>query len=205
MIFKDKSELEYVNINERIEEFRKKYKGHSIVTSLEQYHELKDYKYVAIIKCAIISHEGKVIATGYSRKIEGATEIDKTSFLENAETKAVGRALAMLGIGTTNHVASKEEVDEAKEQKGNIQRGEAKTKASKLLEQTKTLEVKYDFITPAPRDASKVALGLKSLGITKPIMLTKFNKLTFEEVGNLTLTQFLESADKELIIKAIEL
>ena len=45
---------------------------------------------------------------------EGSTYINKTSHIENCETSAVGRALAMLGFEIKKSVASKEEVENAK-------------------------------------------------------------------------------------------
>jgi hypothetical protein len=45
---------------------------------------------------------------------EGSTFINKTSHIENCETSAVGRALAMMGFEIKKSVASREEVANAK-------------------------------------------------------------------------------------------
>ena len=45
---------------------------------------------------------------------ENSTFINKTSYIENCETSAVGRALAMLGFEIKKSVASKEEVENAR-------------------------------------------------------------------------------------------
>lgn len=54
-----------------------------------------------------------VLATGMAYEREGSSYINKTSYIENCETSAVGRALGMLGIGIDGSVASAEEVQNA--------------------------------------------------------------------------------------------
>lgn len=59
--------------------------------------------------------EGKHISSGLAEELRSASRINQTSALENAETSAVGRALAFLGI-TNDQIASAEEVSLAVEQ-----------------------------------------------------------------------------------------
>ena len=58
---------------------------------------------------------GNVIATGHAEEKRTASRINQTSALENCESSAVGRMLAMLGI-TNDQIASAEEVTAAIEQ-----------------------------------------------------------------------------------------
>ena len=51
--------------------------------------------------------------TGYSQAKWGEGMVNKTAALENAETSAVGRALAMMGIGVIESVASADEMKKA--------------------------------------------------------------------------------------------
>lgn len=51
-----------------------------------------------------------VLATGTAYEREGSTFINKTSYIENCETSAVGRALGIAGFGIDTSVASAEEV-----------------------------------------------------------------------------------------------
>jgi len=60
----------------------------------------------------ITNADGRVIATGLAEEVRGSTNINKTSALENAETSAVGRALAFFGLGGTE-IASADEVANA--------------------------------------------------------------------------------------------
>lgn len=51
--------------------------------------------------------------TGYSQATWGEGMVNKTAAMENCETSAVGRALAFMGIGIIESVASADEVNKA--------------------------------------------------------------------------------------------
>ena len=51
--------------------------------------------------------------TGHAEEEIGSSQINNTSALENCETSAVGRALAMMGIGSDESLASADEVANA--------------------------------------------------------------------------------------------
>ena len=53
------------------------------------------------------------IATGHAFEIRTASAVNKTSYIENCETSAVGRALGFLGIGSNGSIASADEVEAA--------------------------------------------------------------------------------------------
>ena len=61
---------------------------------------------MAIIK----DDKDRVLATGLAEESKNSTFINKTSYVENAETSAWGRALGNLGIGLDTSVASADEV-----------------------------------------------------------------------------------------------
>tara|TARA_Y100000004_G_C8890146_1_gene401606 strand:+ start:66 stop:677 length:612 start_codon:yes stop_codon:yes gene_type:complete len=58
---------------------------------------------------------GNVVATGHAEEQRSASRINRTSAMENAETSAIGRMLAFLGM-TNDNIASAEEVSAAIEQ-----------------------------------------------------------------------------------------
>ena len=66
-----------------------------------------------IFKAVVKDEEGKNLAMGTAYEKEGSTFINKTSYIENCETSAVGRALGMAGFGIDTSVASAEEVANA--------------------------------------------------------------------------------------------
>lgn len=99
---------EYVLVKDRILEFNDKYKQGSITTELVSPIESK----LIVIKATVTPEPGRTF-TGYSQAVIGDGYINKTSALENAETSAVGRALAMMGIGVIDSVASVDEINKA--------------------------------------------------------------------------------------------
>lgn len=102
---------DYVLVSDRIIYFNDTYPGGSIMTDLITDPESQN----VIIKASV--HPGEDdsrIFTGYSQAVKGAGFINKTAALENAETSAVGRALAMMGIGVIDSVASADEINKAK-------------------------------------------------------------------------------------------
>ena len=98
---------EYKTVAERIQEFRAKCPDYGVITKL-----ISDDGNLVVMKCTIVSDNAAVIATGYAEEIRGSSMINKTSALENAETSAVGRALAFFGLGGTE-IASADEVASA--------------------------------------------------------------------------------------------
>lgn len=54
-----------------------------------------------------------LLATGHAYEVNNGRGVNATSYIENCETSAVGRALGMLGIGSTDSIASADEVSAA--------------------------------------------------------------------------------------------
>ena len=99
---------QYVEVNERLRYFRENYKDWSLESEVIQKTEN-----AITIKASIKDDQGRVRANGIAEEIKGSTFINKTSYVENCETSAWGRALANLGIGIDVSVASFDEVANA--------------------------------------------------------------------------------------------
>lgn len=97
----------YVEVNQRILYFRDNYPEGKILTSIESMVDG-----VCVIRAEIYVSD-QLVATGHAYEKEGSTFINKTSYLENCETSAVGRALGIFGIGIDTSIASSEEVNNA--------------------------------------------------------------------------------------------
>ena len=116
---------DYAEVNQRIKAFRMVYPTGYIITNME-----KNENGICVFKAQVgyykdhntISDDEKgnkyqdtycekiVLATGTAYEKENSTFINKTSYIENCETSAVGRALGMCGFGISTSVASAEEV-----------------------------------------------------------------------------------------------
>lgn len=99
---------DYAEVNQRIKAFRMVYPGGSIITEL-----LNNENGICIFRAVIHDEEGKILGTGTAYEKENSTFINKTSYIENCETSAVGRALGMCGFGIDTSIASAEEVTNA--------------------------------------------------------------------------------------------
>ena len=71
---------------------------------------------MVLMKSIVTDEAGNVLSTGYAQEKENASVVNRTSYIENCETSAVGRALGMCGFGIDASVASAEEVKNAIEQ-----------------------------------------------------------------------------------------
>lgn len=98
---------EYAEVNQRIKAFRMLYPEGTIETEM-----ISNIDGVCVFR-AIVSVDGKTLGTGTAYEKESSSYINKTSYIENCETSAVGRALGMVGIGIDTSVASYEEVANA--------------------------------------------------------------------------------------------
>lgn len=102
---------EYAEVNQRIKAFRMICPKGSIETDL-----ISNENGVCIFQATVADEEGNILGTGHAYEKEGSTFINKTSYIENCETSAVGRALGMAGFGIDTSVASFEEVANAVQQ-----------------------------------------------------------------------------------------
>lgn len=96
---------EYVEVNERVKYFREHNVGWSIETEM-----VSNDGGVCVFKATIKDDNGNIKSVGHAYEKESSSFINKTSYIENCETSAVGRALGFLGIGIDVSIASSDEV-----------------------------------------------------------------------------------------------
>lgn len=95
---------EYFTVAKRVGMFREgEWRHGSIVTEIVTRDEN-----CVVMKAAILNDAGRVLATGHSEEYRSDGKINATSALENAETSAIGRALAALGLGGTEFASADE-------------------------------------------------------------------------------------------------
>lgn len=95
---------EYAEVNQRVKAFRMVFPEGSIETEL-----VSNENGVCVFKASIRNEEGKLLGTGTAYEKENSSFINKTSYIENCETSAVGRALGMCGFGIDVAIRSAEE------------------------------------------------------------------------------------------------
>ena len=90
-----------------------------------------------VIKAIITDKDNRVVGSGMAEEIRGQGLVNTTSALENAETSAVGRALASLGLAGGEY-ASANEID-------------AVDRKTNAMKETPPTEVNKQEIDPAPQ------------------------------------------------------
>lgn len=101
----------YVQVSDRILYFNETYPNGSITTQLLSKPE--DVR--VVVQATVVPDIKNAVRffTGLAQEVVGEGYINKTSALENAETSAVGRALALMGIGVIESIASVDEINKA--------------------------------------------------------------------------------------------
>ena len=123
---------EYAEVPQRVQAFRKLFPHGTIKTKI-----LSCQNGVCVMQASILNGE-ELLATGTAYEKEGNGFVNKTSYIENCETSAVGRALAFLGLGSDKSIASYEEVANAKLQQKQPDKKDTKA----LIEQIEMLAKK---------------------------------------------------------------
>lgn len=122
---------DYAEVPQRVTAFRKLFPNGSLTSEIIH---LGDG--MAVIKATACDENGSILATGHAYEKEGSTFINKTSFIENAETSAWGRCLAALALGSDTSMASAEEVLNAQKQQKQMSEDELKAELKQLLMET---------------------------------------------------------------------
>ena len=101
---------EYITVNQRLIFFRSQpeYKGWRITEDVVSLDEKE-----GLFKVTIINKDGFEMAVAHAQEYRDSSYINKTSFVENGFTSALGRALGYLGIGIDTSIASADEVQTA--------------------------------------------------------------------------------------------
>jgi len=106
----------YAEVKDRVKDFHKDNKCGSIITEI-----ITNEGGLCIFKATVWpdANEPLCLFTGHAYEKEGSSQINRTSYIENCETSAIGRALASAGYGVDASFSSANEVANAVEQQGN--------------------------------------------------------------------------------------
>lgn len=101
---------EYVLVKDRVNAFNEAHPNGSINTKIVKFDDT-NVVVRAVVTPDVTKPERKF--TDYAAEIVGGEGVNKTSALENCSTSAVGRALAYMGIGVVDSIASADEMNKA--------------------------------------------------------------------------------------------
>lgn len=150
----------YITVNERLKYFRSQdtFAGWRINEEVEILNENE-----GVFKVTIYDSQGEPMASAHAQEYRDNSYINKTSFLENGFTSALGRALGYLGIGIDTSIASADEVNNA------VQNQEKDTRAWLTEEQF------LAAMKGSTEQAQNVLKGFKMKKEYRKQLTTKFN------------------------------
>jgi hypothetical protein len=96
----------YETVAQRLVRWWAEYPDGRIITSIHHYDGS-----TIIMRAECYNNDDRLIATGYAEEVFGNSPVNKTSFLENCETSAIGRAISNSRIGHTGERASVTEME----------------------------------------------------------------------------------------------
>ena len=170
----------YVLVKDRVVYFNEHFPNGMIITEL-----LSALTDKTIFMRAVITPDADKpnrYFTGFSQATVGDGYINKTSALENCETSAVGRALAMLGIGIIDSIASVDEINKAKTAEATVKEPTVYDRALKAaetaasferLEELKTKFIDSDKLTDAEKRKLIELLTKKGNDFTKDVQIAE--------------------------------
>ena len=101
----------YVMVNSRVTAFRKLFPEGFIITDM-----VSNDNGVCVMRASVgyyMDGNPVTLGTGMAFEKQDSTYINKTSYIENCETSAVGRALGFLALGADDSICSAEELANA--------------------------------------------------------------------------------------------
>jgi hypothetical protein len=117
---KQKGGKMYLQVVHRVEAFRRTLGAEfGIDTKI-----LVDDGHRVVVKAVVTNKDGITVGSGMAEEIRGQGHVNTTSALENAETSAIGRALASLGLSGGEY-ASANEMDAVPRKAENIKQNQA--------------------------------------------------------------------------------
>lgn len=93
---------DYKTVALRVQEFRERFPAFALISEIVKIDDEQ-----CIVKALVIDGS-RIIATGHAQEFRKASQINNTSYVENCETSAFGRALSCLGIGGMEFASANE-------------------------------------------------------------------------------------------------
>lgn len=179
---------EYAEVPQRVKAFRMLYPTGFITTQLLS-NEGEPGKRICVFK-AEVGVGTTVLGTGTAYECESTSYINKTSYIENCETSAVGRALGFAGLGIDTSIASAEEVQNAINQQNNTTRAPERAVKQPVAEAPEKPTAK---VTIENSQATVLRVALQQTGQTEEKMLAHYGK---ERIEDLTAEEYIDAMER---------
>ena len=155
---------DYVPVAERLERFYERFTDGRVITHIIEHNSESGF---VLMRAEVYRSpdDAQPAATGHAFEVRGESYVNKTSYIENCETGAVGRALALLGFEVKRGIASREELE--KTSRMTADKGSARAAASPAPPASQTPAPHAPAaapVTPADKGADLDAEILRSAG-----------------------------------------
>jgi len=142
---------DYVDVSERVIAFWELHPKWSLRSGIHHFNEDTG---TVLIHAWVTDETGKIRSDGHAYEFQAdkKSRVNMTSFVENCETSALGRALGIKGLGTEYGIASANEVRNAKDK-------EAEMKALQL----KNYQEKADEVDPPAGGEQKIVMEVENV------------------------------------------
>lgn len=142
---------QYVEVNERVKAFKtlSEFKDMSLETEI--LHLTDDS---CVIRAVVRNVEGRILATGMAQEDKSSSRINQTSYVENCETSAIGRALGFMGIGIDTSIATADEVNMA------IKKQESSPSTPPKSNNADVFKQSVDYLKNTPNDKKEMSFDM---------------------------------------------
>jgi hypothetical protein len=142
---------QYVEVNERVKAFKSLSEFKDMSLETEILHLTDDS---CVIRAVVRNQEGRILATGMAQEDKSSSRINQTSYVENCETSAIGRALGFMGIGIDTSIATADEVSMA------IKKQESSPSTSTKPSGADVFKQSVDYLKNTPNDKKEMSFDM---------------------------------------------
>lgn len=151
----------YETVEERLNKFWEMYPDGRVFTELLHYTDKQ-----VVVRASIYKHRDHANpdSTGIAEEVFGSSPVNKTSFVENCETSALGRACANLNLSAKGKRPSREEMSKANRRADEQQSDTVSTQVVTIgltAQQIKWAETKIRSLNMEPSEYVGAILGRK--------------------------------------------
>lgn len=142
---------QYVEVNERVKAFKSLSEFKDMSLETEILHLTDDS---CVIRAVVRNVEGRILATGMAQEDKSSSRINQTSYVENCETSAIGRALGFMGIGIDTSIATADEVNMA------IKKQESSPSTPSNSNSADVFKQSVDYLKNTPNDKKEMSFDM---------------------------------------------
>lgn len=106
---------EYSTVALRVQKFREEHPEWTIKTEVKRLDSA-----MVLIEASIMDETGRLRSNGHAQEFQGDGDINRTAYVENCETSAIGRALAAFGMAGTEFASADELTNALTSKKGPV-------------------------------------------------------------------------------------